>query len=205
MRHISLHKRSGFSISEVLIVVAVMGVVMAGVFTTLQTGGMSSTQATARLHVRAELRRAADWIAKDVRQARRVDVGSTANVPTSSHIRFQMVTGYSPATGDVTLSPDVIEYDYDSVSRTIVRRETTADVPPVIKTWTFRYIDEAPFYTRVTVGGVQSLVVIDGVGGNPSPVIQSGNLVVQLVGTKEITSGVWTEPFYLTEEVRIRN
>ncbi len=182
-----------------------MTIVMGGVFSVLQTGRVSSTVASAELDVRSELRRAVEWISKDVRQARRVDVGSTSNEPSSSHIKFQMVTGYLPASGDVSLNANIIEYTYNSSTKILTRTETTTGALPVVKSWIFRYIEQAPFYTRAKVGSVYEIKVIDGSALSPSPVIQSGNLVLKFVGSKQLSNNAWTVPFYLTEEVRIRN
>ena len=153
----------------------------------------------------SELRRAVEWIAKDVRQARRVDVGNTSNDPSSSHIKFHMVTGYLPAAGDVTMSSNTIEYAYNNNSKMLVRTETTSDMVPHVKTWVFRYIDLPVFFTKVKSGSTHTIVPIDGVEGSPSPVIQSGNLVIWLVGRKQLGVNEWTGPFTLMQEVRIRN
>lgn len=205
MRHIFHPNVKSFTISEILVVVCIMTIVMGGVFSVLQTGRVSSTVASAELDVRSELRRAVEWISKDVRQARRVDVGSTSNEPSSSHIKFQMVTGYLPASGDVSLNANIIEYTYNSSTKILTRTETTTGALPVVKSWIFRYIEQAPFYTRAKVGSVYEIKVIDGSALSPSPVIQSGNLVLKFVGSKQLSNNAWTVPFYLTEEVRIRN
>lgn len=197
-QHISLNNPGGFSLIEMLVVVAIMTTIVAGVFTVIQTGHLSTSVATAELAVRAELRRAMDWLIKDVRQSRRTDFGNAANNPTSSHIKFQLVTGYVPASDAVSISPNVIEYTYDSNAKTMTRKETQPS--GAAASWVFRYIEQAPFYTRTCDG----CAPVEINANNATPVLQSGNLVIQLLGKKSFLNAV-TSAFTLNEEVRMRN
>ncbi len=188
----------GFTMVEALIVASTVSVLMAGLFYALNAGQSSWSFNAAQAEVQSEVRRAADWINNDVRQTRRVDIGSGTNYPSSSHIKFKKVIGYDTAgVGQAILSSNVYEYTYDSDLKTITR--TDSDKPG--QSWIFHYIIEAPFYTNN--GG--SIIVIDSLSPNPnSPVYQTGNLLIKLSGQKEVHSGL-NAVYALTEEVNIRN
>jgi len=187
----------GFTIIETLIVAATLSALMAGIFYVLKTGESSWSFNGAQIEVQSEVRRALDWIANDARQARRVDMGSASNNPSSSHIKFKKVVGYDTAgAGQVILSSDFYEYAYDSDSQTITRTDLGTN-----QSWIFRNIIAAPFYTNKN----GSIIAIDPLGpGLDSPVFQTGNLVIKLSGRKQAGSGLNTA-YALTEEVKIRN
>ena len=193
-----INKIKGVTLVEALIVVSTLSVLMAGLFYALNAGQSSWSFNAAQAEVQSEVRRAADWITNDVREARRVDIGSGSNNPTSTHIGFKKVTGYDTSGGgQAILSSNIYEYTYDPGLKTITR--TDSGKPG--QSWVFRYITEAPFYTNN--GG--SIIIIDPVSPNPnSPVYQTGNLVIKLSGQKEVRSGI-NAVYALTEEVYIRN
>ncbi len=138
-----------------------------------------------------------DWIVSDVRQTVNWSIGSNANNPLSTHIKFKKVIGYSTAGSGSALFGDFVEYTYDPSTNTITREDLGAN-----KSWIFRNIMQAPFYTRLPDG---SIVVIDPVSvGNDSPVFTTGNLVVVIRGEKEV-GGAIDIIYTLTEEVKIRN
>jgi len=186
-----------FTLVEILIVVLTLGVLMAGFFYALITGESSWSFNAAKIEVQSEVRRAVDWIAKDVRQTRRVDIGSNTNNPSSTHIKFKKVIGYdTTGGGSVVLSNNFIEYTYDPDLKIITRTDLNTN-----QTWTFRNIIQAPFYTNSS----GSIIVIDPLNpGQDSPVFQTGNLVIILTGQKQVKSGL-NATYTLTEEVKIRN
>lgn len=185
-----------------MVAIAIFSIIGGGFLLAITAGQKTMSIGAAQVEVQSEVRRAMDWITKDVRQGRRVDIGSSGNTPTSSHIKFNMVTGYNTADpGSVTLSTKTIEYTYDSGQQTLTRSETTPGSPATVASWTFRHITQPPFYTRTASG----IIEIDPLTpGADSPVFQSRNLVIQLVGQQTIQGGV-TPPYTLTDEVRIRN
>jgi hypothetical protein len=190
-----LNKR-GSGLLEALLVTLLIGVLMSGIFVMLNVA-QSSRASAAKMEVRAEVRRCMDWLVNDLRQSLSWSVGSSANNPTSSHIKFKKVTGYSTAGSGSAVLGNFIEYTYDSASSEITRADLGTG-----ETWVFRYITQAPFYTRLSDG---SIAVIDPVSaGNDSPVFTTRNMVLAIFGQKQVTSGVSVDCM-LTEEVRIRN
>lgn len=187
----------GFTMVEIMVVTLTLGVLMAGLFYALISGESSWSVNAAKIEVQSEVRRAVDWIAKDVRQTRRVDIGSSSNNPLSTHIKFKKVIGYDTAGGgSLVLSDNFIGYTYDPDLKTITRTESSNPL-----TWTFRNIIQAPFYTNNS----GSIIVIDPPNpGDNSPVFQTGNLVIILTGQKQVKSGL-NATYTLTEEVKIRN
>jgi hypothetical protein len=173
---------------------------MAAFFYALPAGENSRVLNSAQIEVQSELRRAAEWIAKDVRQTARSvrpNIASSSNNPLSTHIKFNKVTGYDTAgAGAITLSPNYIEYTYDPVPLTITRFDSSTG-----GSWVFRNIVQAPFYTNNS-GEIISISPLN--PGEDSPVQQTGNLVLKLVGQKQTQGGI-NLTYALTEEVRIRN
>lgn len=196
MRPILLNKR-GFTISEGLLVTAIISLLFGGVFYILSAAQSSMHISSAKTEVQSEVRRAMDWIVNDVRQTVNWSIGSNVNNPTSTHIKFKKVTGYSPeGSGSAELS-DFVEYSYDPGTNIITRFDADAN-----RSWVFRHIRQATFSTRLPDG---SVVVIDPViSGNDSPVFTTGNLVVFIKGQKEAQGGS-SISYTLTEEVKIRN
>ncbi len=187
----------GFTIVEILIVALTLGVLMAGLFYALITGESSWSFNAAKIEVQSEVRRAVDWIAKDVRQTVSWNIGSSSNNPSSTHIKFNKVTGYNPeGGGSVTLSNNFIEYNYDPDLKTITRTDSSNPL-----TWTFRNIIQAPFYTN---NNGSTIVIDPSSPGQDSPIFQTGNLVIILTGQKPVKSGL-NATYTLTEEVKIRN
>lgn len=211
MRHILRVKKEAFTLIEVVAAFTILVIVVTGFLVAIVSGEKSRILSLAQIEVQSEVRRAIDWIAKDVRQARRVDIGSGANNPSASHIKFQMVSGYDTAgLGSVLLSSSTIEYDHIPNDRSIVRKETKpssqAGGQPIITTWVFNHIVEPPFYTKIKdPDGGHSIISIDPpVPGGDSPVFQTGNLVIKIVGQKSVGNGL-TPEYVLMEEVLIRN
>lgn len=208
MRHTSPNSIKGFTIIETLIVALTSGILMTGLFYALGTGGFSWSFNAAQIEVQSEVRRAVDWIAKDVRQTVSWNIASTSNNPSSTHIKFKKVVGYDTAGGgSVVLSNNFTEYTYDSVLKKITRTELNPNGSCVqnpdgsYRVWTFRNIIQAPFYTNNN----GSIIVIDPLSpGGDSPIFQTGNLVIILVGQKPVKSGL-NATYTLSEEVKIRN
>lgn len=202
MRHISPNKARGITLNEVVVVASILTIVMAAFLSAMIVGAQAWVINAGSMELQSEVRRAAEWIAKDVRQARRVDIASSAYDPTSAHIKFQPVVGYNPAgSGDVVLGANFIEYTYDAGSKTLTRADSGSG-----NSWVFNNIAQAPFYTRKdNQDGTYPIVVIDPENpGTDSPVLQSGNLVIKIQGEKQTQSGK-NISYALTEEVKIRN
>jgi type II secretory pathway pseudopilin PulG len=191
-----LNKR-GFNIAEALLVTAIIGLLMGSIFYLLSAAQSSRFFSSAKTEVQSEVRRAMDWIVNDVRQTINWSIGSNANDPSNTHIKFKKVIGYSTAGSGSALFGDFIEYTYDSNTNTITRTDLGTN-----QSWAFRNIVQAPFYTRLLDG---SIVAIDPVSpGNDSPVFTTGNLVVVIVGQKQV-NGASNISYTLSEEVKIRN
>ncbi|MCX5703279.1 MAG: hypothetical protein NT066_02135 [Candidatus Omnitrophica bacterium] len=186
----------GFTIIETLIVALTTGILMTGLFYALNTGESSRSFNEAQIEVQSEVRRAVDWIAKDVRQAYSRNIGSNSTDPSSTHIKFQKVIGYNTTSNSTVLSNNFIEYTYDPDLKTITRIDSGNSL-----NWTFRNIIQPPFYTNNNV----SNIVIDPLSsGLDSPMVQTGNLVINITGEKPVKSGL-NATYTLTEEVKIRN
>lgn len=196
MRLTLLNKR-GFNITEALLVTAIFGLLMGSIFYLLSAAQSSRFFSSAKIAVQSEVRRAADWIVNDLRQTVNWSIGSSTNNPSSTHIKFKKVIGYSTAGSGSALFGNFIEYTYDPGANTITRVDHGTN-----KSWIFHGIIQAPFYTRLSDG---SVVVIDPVSpGNDSPVFTTGNLVVIIAGQKQVKAGS-NITYTLREEVKIRN
>jgi type II secretory pathway pseudopilin PulG len=191
-----LNKR-GFTISEGLLVVAIISLLIGSVLYILIAAQSSMHISSAKAELQSEVRRAMDWIVNDVRQTVNWSIGSNANNPSSTHIKFKKVTGYSTEESGSAVLSGFVEYSYDPSTNIITRFDADAN-----RSWVFRNIMQAPFYTRLPDG---SIVVIDPViSGNDSPVFTTGNLVIVIKGQKE-AQGAPSISYTLTQEVKIRN
>jgi hypothetical protein len=181
----------------VLLAGALISLLMAVVFYLLNVAESASALSMAKADVQSEARRAIDWISKDVRQTVNWSIGSASNNPSSSHIKFQKVSGFDTAGVGSPTFGGFIEYTFDSSSKTITRKDFSNN-----RTWIFRNVAQPPFYTRKIDN---SVVVIDPVSsGDDSPVLTTGNLVVVIAGQKNVKSGTVISAT-LSEEIKIRN
>ncbi len=196
LRPILLNKR-GFTLSEGLLVAAIVSLLVGGIFYILSAAQSSMYISSTKAEVQSEVRRTMDWIVNDVRQTVNWSIGSNTNNPTSAHIKFKKVKSYSTEGSGSAVLSGFIEYSYDPDTNIITRFDTDNN-----RSWVFRNIIQAPFYTRLPDG---SVVAIDPViSGNDSPVFTTGNLVVVIKGQKEVQGGP-SISYTLTEEVKIRN
>lgn len=197
MQRLSLNRQKGFTLVEALLVISIISLLMAVTFFLMNAVENTRLVHAAKTQVQSEVRRAMDWIVNDVRQTVNWSIGSKTNNPSSTHIKFQKVTGFNTAGVGSPILGNYIEYTYDSTLQTITRTDLGTNT-----SWTFRNIIQAPFFTRKLDN---SIVVIDPVvAGDDSPVLNTGNLVVVLAGSQLL--GTSTEvTFTLNEEVKIRN
>jgi type II secretory pathway pseudopilin PulG len=201
---LTLLNKKGIGIVEALLVTAIMGLLMGSIFYLLSVGQSSNLVSTAKIEVQSEVRRAMDWIVKDLRQTVNWSIGSSANSPLSTHIKFQKVINYDTSGSGSAVLGNFIEYTFDPNANTITRTDLGVN-----QSWTFRNIslNSSPFnsgifFTKLSDG---SVVAIDPVvAGDNSPVYQTGNLVIVITGQKQANT-VANISYTLKEEVKIRN
>jgi len=172
-----------------LVVIFILGVLSAGILSSLVTGEFSNSVSSARIDLQSKMRRAMEMIVKDVRQTNLIQINT--NTPSVDYIKFKKVTGIDDDTGSYTLSEDYIEYKYDSDLKTLTRN-IVSDSGAVLASLVFDNITEEPFYTETGVPLVA--------GG----ILTSKKLIIVLSGQSRVR-GALTLNLSLTEEVRIRN
>lgn len=191
----ALRAKKGFTLVEIIVTAFILSIVFAGLFITLNTTEFSHSVSSAKVDLQAEVRRVIDWIIKDVRQTVSYEVAS--NGPSDTHIKFKRVQGLNTVTGDLILSSDYIEYEYDSLSQKITRRVIDGATGDILQSWDFNNIIEAPFYTRDDLNNIVPL--------NDDDFTNYGNkFIVTIMGQKQVR-GSLNINFTLTEEVKIRN
>lgn len=187
------NRRKGFSLVEVLFVCGILGIIMAIFFYAMNAGQVSFGLDSARVGIQAEVRRAMDWIIKDVHQSVSWELAN--NNPNSSYIKFRQVTGWDTANNTFLLSNYYIEYNYDAASKVITRR--TSDLSNnTLGSWALNYVNAEPFFTINSSGGI--------VGLNKSDLLTSKKLIIVISGSGQVMAGQDTT-YSLTEEVTIRN
>jgi type II secretory pathway pseudopilin PulG len=148
-----LVSKKSFTIIEILITTFVLTVIMAGLFLVLDMAEFSQSATSAKLELRAELRRAMDWIIKDVRQTSAYQIAN--NAPTSSHIKFKVCLGHNGTS--LIWSDNYIEYTYDSTLKRITRTESASG-----RSWYFNYIITEPFDVSGVSTNSKLIVTISG-------------------------------------------
>ena len=187
----ALHvKKSGFTLIEILLVGFLLSVVMAALLLSLTTVQLSNSVSPARADLQAEVRLMMDWIVKDVRQTNPIQINN--NSPSGNHIKFQQVTGIDNTTGQYTLSPNYIEYNYDNVTGILSRNDIINGVAQ--ETWAFNNITQSPFYTQV---GPNVLL-------QPGDILTSKKLIIIIAAQKQLRQSSILN-FSLSEEVKLRN
>ncbi|MDP2928298.1 MAG: hypothetical protein Q8N80_05835 [Candidatus Omnitrophota bacterium] len=139
-----------------------------------------------------------DWIVNDLRQTTTASITNNLPLNPSKNIKFQKVIEYSVKAG--VPSPDFgnfIEYTYNPDSKTITR----TDPGKSPGSWVFNNIanlDQPIFKTRQLDGNIEPLI--------PGSLIGEGNLVIELIGKKEVKLPLTTVnvAYILQEEVCIR-
>jgi len=187
------NKIKGFTLTETLFVTLILGVIIGVFFYAVNAMQLSFTLSSARGNLQSEVRRTIGWIIKDARQAVSWDIAN--NSPTPSYIKFRQVTGWDTVSNTFLLSDYYIEYTYNAVNNTIIRR--TSDLSNnTIGLWTLNDIIAAPFSTIDSLGNIVPL--------NKSDLLTSKQLVITISGQGKV-SGTQNTTYSLTEEVQIRN
>lgn len=184
-------KERGFTLIEILAVGFLLSVVMAALLLSLTTTELSNSESSAKADLQGEVRLIMDWIVKDVRQTNPIQINN--NNPSGYHIKFQQVTGINNTTGQYTLNPNYIEYNYDSVSGRLSRNEIDA-FGTIHETWVFDNIAQSPFYTQVAPN----------VALQRGDILTSKKLIIIVAAQKQLRKSL-TLNFSLTEEVKLRN
>lgn len=191
---VSRAKRRGFTLVEVLLVSFILGVVLVGLFLTLNIGQRSFSLSSAKVDLQSQVRAVINWVINDVRDTNPIEINS--NDPGPDHIKFRKVTGIDNSTGNYAVTANYIEYTYNPASFTLTRSE----VDPggvVLKSIPFYEITQSPFY--------------NGLGG----VLQTGDiirswdtggkrLIIVISGRKQLRGSEILD-FSLTEEAKVRN
>ena len=188
------NNRNGFSLIEVLIVVFILSVIIAGLILALNIGQFSNTVTSAKLDLDASVRQLLPWILKDVRQAVKWEIASDANQPSTTHIKFKQVQGWDSAVEAWVWSDDSIEYEYDPALKKITRRLIDKN-GNIIQTREFKDIIEAPFYTRYD----------DTVKEFKKEDLQTNGLLIIVISVQKQAGGSLSIPFTLKAEAKIRN
>ncbi|PIQ88027.1 MAG: hypothetical protein COV73_01020 [Candidatus Omnitrophica bacterium CG11_big_fil_rev_8_21_14_0_20_43_6] len=197
LKHIRLlrawrNKTEGFTLVEVLLAAVILSVIIGVSVYAMNAAHISFNLTLASKSLQSEVRSTVGWIVKDARQAVSWDLAN--NNPTPSYIKFRQVTGWDTANNTFSLSNYYIEYTYNFVDHTIIRR--TSDLSDnTIGVWTLNNVNNLPFSTLNSSGDIVPL--------NNSDLLTSKRLIVTV-------SGLSSEPdlqdgYSLTEEVQIRN
>jgi len=189
----SHNKIRGFTLVETLWVTLILGLITGIFFYATNVTQLSFNLSSARGSLQSEVRRSIGWITKDVRQAVSWDIAN--NNPTPSYIKFRQVTGWDTANNTFLLSNYYIEYTYNAVNNTIVRRTSTL-ANNTIGLWTLNDVIQVPFSTRNSLGTIVPL--------NNSDLLTSKQLIITISGQSQVSGGQNTT-YSLTEEVQIRN
>lgn len=190
---VSRNKLKGFTLMETLFVTLALGIIVGAFFYAENSVQLSFTLSSARGNLQSEVRRAIGWIVKDTRQAVSWDIAN--NNPTPGYIKFRQVTGWDTANNTFLLSNYYIEYTYNSINNTIIRR--TSDLSDnTLGLWTLNNVAALPFFTIDSLGNVVPL--------NNSDLLTSKQLVITISGQSQVQS-MQDTTYSLTEEVQIRN
>jgi prepilin-type N-terminal cleavage/methylation domain-containing protein len=196
------NKKSGFTFLEVMLVAFIIAMLFTALFQVLNVGQLTNIASTERTYLQSEVRRAMDWIVRDVRQSLTDcpvgDGGINNNHPSDAYIKFKKVLTYNITSNNITLDDNFIEYAYNANTHLIKRRRLDAegDETGNPSNWTFYNITEPPFYTRDRNTGVISPLSATGIVSNQ-------NLVVNITGQR--VRGALNLNLALREEVKIRN
>ncbi len=157
-------KNKGFSLVEILVVTFILVIVITALLITLNTGDLTNKIGSARLEVQQEVRRAMDWMVRDLRQTNRVKLevldqlgtrkqfNLLANGETFSEPLFNICTDYIDLS--VQWSANQIGYAFDNINKTITRTDYGTT-----QVWQFNNIDSLTFkkislnLLRITVSG----------------------------------------------------
>lgn len=182
-------KKNGITLVEVLVAGFILSIIMSALLLVLNVGNLSNTIVGAKLEVQQEVRRAMEWMVRDLRQTDRMrllvrDVSggpltqnqfnSFGNGVIVTNPLFNICIGYS-VSGNLW-SSNQIGYTYDAVNQRIVRSDSGTG-----NTWQFNHISSLTF-TKI---GLNSLLV-------------------EIIGQRTAT-GTIAPTSTLQEEVKLRN
>ena len=130
-------KSAGFTLVEVITVVTILLVLLAGLFSALSIGDLSGLIGGAKLEIQQQARNALDWMTKDLRQTSRnkltitdvygqnmtfADPSLGAN-DTFTKPRFYICMGYYPENSSINWTANQTEYEFDATNRTVIRTD----------------------------------------------------------------------------------
>jgi len=185
--------KRGFTLLEVLVTLTIFGAIVAAMFTSLSIGKFSFSIGSSKVEVQAKARLITDWIVKDSRQALLADIIN--NNPSDFHIEFRQVTGIDITTGQYTLSPDSIDYTYDSTTQKIIRGVIDS-AGNTTETREFNNIISPPFFS---VDGAGTTVALTGVD------LANSQRLIVVIQTRKQLRGTISMPHIIRAEVKIRN
>ena len=186
------NKIKGFSLIEMLLVVAILSVIIGVCLYAMNATHISFHSTLASKNLQSEVRRTIGWIVKDIRQAVSWDIAN--NNPAPDYIKFKQVTGWDTVNNTFLLSNYYIEYTYDAVDHTIIRRASDLS-NNTLGVWTLNNVTASPFFTIDTSGDIVSL--------NSSDLLTSKQIVITISGQSSLPN--LQAGYNLTEEVQIRN
>ena len=144
-----LNKRNSFTLVESLVAAFILIVIITALFLVLNIGDLSNTVSGAKLELQQEVRRAMDWMVKDLRQTDRMRLlcidsngnpnqqfNSLADKEVFTDPVFPISTGYDGTS--IIWSSNQIGYSFDAVNKKIIRSNTT-------QTWEFNNIFNLEF------------------------------------------------------------
>jgi prepilin-type N-terminal cleavage/methylation domain-containing protein len=155
----------GFSLTELLVSIAVIGLVLAGVFALQQEGQDSYLMGSNRVEAQQNARVALALMTRELRELCAID---TATLPTSTRIQFTIVNPDpgTPATADCSTVANVITVVYTGASGTLTRQVGSGASQPVIggvDSLSLSYFDATnasiPTVTGSNVGTIRSVDV----------------------------------------------
>lgn len=189
-----LTRNKAFTLVEVLIVAFISVVLFGALFMVLNMGDLQSRIGGTRIEVQGEVRRAMDWMSRDLRQTSRgqmsvlnASAASFAGLGTPEVFEtpdFPICTGFNPGAGGIQWSTYTISYDFDPTNQTITR--TFSDpISGDVLTYRFNHINSLTF-TK----------------------IEEDSLEIDISGQKVAKRGIsgnMTQMYNLTEQIKLRN
>lgn len=189
-------KKSGITLVEVLVAAFILLIIMSALFVVLNVGELSNTIVGAKLEVQQEVRRAMDWMIRDLRNTDRMRLQVTVTDQFGNPAQkqfgdptiaigdpftdplFSICIGYGVVSGNLgnLWSSNQIGYTYDAANQRIVRSDSDTG-----NTWQFNHINSLTF----TKTGLNSLLVA-------------------IIGQRTAI-GTIAPTFTLREEVKLRN
>ncbi len=132
-------KNRGVTLVEVLVAIFISMVIFSALFMVLNMGELQNRMGSTRIDVQQEVRRAMDWMVKDLRQTQgaRISVINASGGPDTFETlgpaevfeapEFPVCIAFVPGTGSgtgITWSPYTITYDFDAANYTATRTDS---------------------------------------------------------------------------------